>query len=237
MGRASAPAACPSRLARLPRPADSSFVAFIAWHADRGGDVDDPDELRAQYDWMCSVMGWRADVEPEISPEPEPEPEQSSHDALLPDLPPDTEPAPAPIATLVEPVTPSPAQVAVRPVAPERRTRTTLQAEEAAERFVEWVQLAGRTGTYSSQELAELYREHCKAEDLGPVAENMLRSALIHIPGVSKSQIDAAGGGRGRGKRRRAFRWTIAAAATVALPVNDAEATVPWSDLPDRRVA
>jgi hypothetical protein len=115
-------------------------------------------------------------------------------------------------------------------IAPPPTSRVTLRAIEAAEQFVEWVRLADRCATFSSEEFRELYLEHCAAEDLVPLADNILRPALLRVEGVTKLCSDS---GRKRRKRARHFLWRIdhAPSATVA---------VPWPELPlstSRRVA
>lgn len=148
-----------------------------------------------------------------IEPEPEPEPELEAE----PETPVELPSAPLPNARCFE-------------VAPPPTSRVTLRAIEAAEQFVEWVRLAGRCATFSSEEFRELYLEHCVAEDLVPLADNILRPALLRVEGVTKLCSDS---GRKRRKRARHFLWRIdhAPSATVA---------VPWPELPlstGRRVA
>lgn len=118
--------------------------------------------------------------------------------------------------------------VAVAPAQPS--SRITLRAMDAAERFVEWVRLANRCATYSSQDLTKLYAEHCEAEDLVVLADNILRPALLRVEGVTKLKSDS---GRKKRERQRYFLWRIdpAPAATVVQP---------WTELPqstERRVA
>lgn len=200
-GDAPPSAAISARIARCEklRPKDDKLESFVAWLAEHGGEIDDPDELLAQYFWMASAIGR------DKTPEPEPQPVAKS-----PPIP--AKPAKAPTE---REITPAPARI-------------TLKAAEAAERFVEWVQLTGRTGSFSSNELTALYREHCKAEDLIELSDNVLRPALLKLPGVTKHQLDS---GAKRGKQRhRPFRWTIAKAATVAD-------NIPWTDLPARKAA
>ena len=115
-------------------------------------------------------------------------------------------------------------------VPPPSSVRATPKAKDAAERFVEWVQLTNRCGTYSSEQFRELYLAHCAAEDLIPLADNILRPALWVSAGVTKLKLDS---GRKRRSRERHFLWRIdnAPSTTVA---------VPWPELPlstGRRVA
>lgn len=209
-GDAPPSAAISARIARWEklRPTDDSLESFVAWVADHGGQIDDPDELLAQYAWMCRAAGWDKATEPDPLPIPDPAPVAKS-----------------------SPIPAKPAKVAKLPTEREitaAPARTTLKAAEAAERFVEWVQLTGRTGSFSSNELTALYREHCKAEDLIELSDNVLRPALLKLPGVTKHQLDS---GAKRGKQRhRPFRWTISGAATVSD-------NIPWKELPARRAA
>lgn len=113
--------------------------------------------------------------------------------------------------------------------------RTSLRALDAAERFVEWVRLAGRCGEYSSGEFTKLYQEHCEAEDLIVLADNVLRPALLKLAdtdhGIRKYQSDT--GNRRRSPRVRQFVWRID-------PAPEETVEVPWDELPvstGRRVA
>jgi len=187
------------------RPKDDKLESFVSWVARHGGSIDDTDELLAQYAWMCRAAGWDKAPEPEPVPIPELAPVAKS-----PPIP--AKPAKAPTE---REITPAPARV-------------TLKAAEAAERFVEWVQLTGKSGSFSSNELTALYRDHCKAEDLIELSDNVLRPALLKLPGITKHQLDS---GAKRGKQRhRPFRWTIAKAATVADDI-------PWPELKARKAA
>lgn len=184
-------------------PEVRTLGAFVAWWVKHDGPldhIDDVEELQALYTWMRRSAGWQ-----------------------------DTAKATAPLPVDPEPIRqPIPDKPLTERAVPATRVRTTLKAAEAAERFVEWVQMTGKTGSYSSQELTDLYRAHCHAEDLVEVPENMFRAALIQIDGVRKTQLDT---GDKRGKRRhRPFRWTILRAATVSE-------ALPWIDLPQRRAA
>jgi hypothetical protein len=118
--------------------------------------------------------------------------------------------------------------VAVTPAQPS--SRITLRAMDAAERFVEWVRLAGRCATYASQDLTKLYREHCEAEDLVVLADNILRPALLRVEGVTKLKSDS---GRNKRERVRHFLWRID-------PAKGATVGATWQQLPQstgRRVA
>lgn len=115
-------------------------------------------------------------------------------------------------------------------VPPPSSVRVTPKAKAAAERYVEWVQLTSRCATYSSEQFRELYLAHCAAEDLIPLADNILRPALWISKGVTKLKLDS---GRKKRSRERHFLWRIdnAPSATVG---------VPWPELPlstSRRVA
>lgn len=115
-------------------------------------------------------------------------------------------------------------------VPPPSSVRVAPKAKAAAERFVEWVQLTSRCATYSSGQFRELYLTHCAAEDLIPLADNILRPALWISKGVTKLKLDS---GRKKRSRERHFLWRIdnAPSTTVA---------VPWPELPlstSRRVA
>ena len=209
-GDAPPSAAISARIARCEKlkPEDDKLESFVAWVAKHGGPLHDPDELLAQYAWMCRAAGWDRAPEPEPLPIPEPAPVAKS--------------SPAPAKRIKTSKPPIEREIKAAPA------RTTLAATEAAERFVEWVQLTGKTGSFSSNELTALYREHCDSEDLIVLAENVIRPALIKLPGVTKHQLDT---GAKRGKQRhRPFRWTIAKAATV---VDD----IPWPELKARKAA
>lgn len=115
-------------------------------------------------------------------------------------------------------------------IPPPSSVRATPKAKAAAERFIEWVQLTSRCATYSSEQFRELYLAHCAAEDLIPLADNILRPALWISQNVTKLKLDS---GRKKRSRERHFLWRIdnAPSTTVA---------VPWTELPlstSRRVA
>lgn len=131
---------------------------------------------------------------------------------------------PAKTPTRSAPAPPATPRIEVVVAAP---GRATLRAVEAAERFVEWVRLSNKCGTYTSAEFSELYRAHCDAEDLIVLTDNILRPALRRIPGVTQLKSDT---GRKRQDRVRRSLWRIDAdpAATV---------DVPWDELPQRVVA
>lgn len=225
-GDAPPSAATSARIARCEKlkPEDDKLESFVSWVARHGGAIDDPDELLAQYAWMCRVAGWDKAPEPEgfsrtpakTSPLPIPE---SSPVAETPPAPAKRgkkqKAPPADKAPVAREITPAPAKV-------------TLRAELAAERFVEWIRLARREGTYSSNELSTLYQDHCRAEDLVVLHDNVLRPAMLKLPGVTKHQLD--NGSRSGKQRHRPFRWTIAKVATVSDDI-------PWADLPRRKAA
>ena len=213
-------AAISARISRSEKlmPKDDTLESFVAWLSKHGGQIDDPDELLAQYFWMCAAREQAANTQPE-----------PLITAMIP-----AEPSPAVAAKAIsaKPAKPKKAFRAVpvdktptaREIAPSS-ARTTLAASAAAERFVEWIRLSRREGTYSSNDLTALYREHCKAEDLIVLHENVLRPAMLKIAGVIKHQLDTGGK-----HRHRPFRWTISKIATVS-------SDIPWTDLPNRRVA
>lgn len=221
-GDAPPSAAISARIARCEklRPKDDTLESFIEWMAEHGGRIDDPDELLAQYFWMCAAREQAANAEPrplapaEVAPITEPAPVAETPPPPAKRTKKQKAP-PADKAPVAREITPAPAKV-------------TLRAELAAERFVEWIRLARRDGTYSSNELSTLYQDHCRAEDLVVLHDNVLRPAMLKLPGVTKRQLDN-GGKRGK-QRHRPFRWTIAKAATV---VDD----IPWADLPRRKAA
>lgn len=129
-------------------------------------------------------------------------------------------PAPAKPA---KPVAVKPARVAPAPaVLP---GRLELTASRAAEAFVAWMRMTGRTGTYKSKALTKLYQEHCRADDVVELHENVLRPALQQLPGVKKSQDNKLVATKHGGThRKRAFLWTI----EPSLSVSD---DIPWQDL------
>ena len=222
-GDAPPSAAISARIARCEKlkPEDDKLESFVSWVARNGGAIDDPDELLAQYAWMCRVAGWDKASEPEgFSRTP-----AKTSPLPIPDPAPVAETSPAPAKRGKKQKAPKADKApAAREITP-APVKTTLRAEEAAERFLEWVRLSRRDGTYSSNELTDLYRQHCRAEDLIVLHENVLRPALLQLDGVIKHQLDTGGK-----HRHRPVRWTIAKAATV---VDD----IPWADLPRRKAA
>jgi len=215
------------------RPADPSLEAFVRWWGEQGGEAGaDLDEIVAQWQWMTE----RCKPEAEPAQEPELEP-VIAHDQPKPPA----EPEPAPVAPKprVEPILVD--GVDAIHVLP---GRARLPADEAALRFVDWIRLCGRCGPYNSQGLADLYREHCLAEDLVELPDNVLRPALRRLAGdvtveQRKTYHLRKGGDR---HRRRNFTWTVHPVAGDAQHI-PAEATVaadevvPWPELRMRRVA
>lgn len=133
-------------------------------------------------------------------------------------------PVPPSVAKPQPPVT-APALIDV----PRMPGRLQLSAERAAEAFLAWVRLTGRCGVYSNRSFEKLYREHCTADDIVPLADKTLRSELLipgKYPGVTRALADI----KGTPRRHRPTQWTIAELSTV---VDD----IPWSDLPERRAA
>lgn len=57
---------------------------------------------------------------------------------------------------------------------------------DAAERFVEWVRMCGRTGVYSTSELSDLLREHWDCEGLDPRPVTSIMIELENLSGVSR---------------------------------------------------
>lgn len=223
------------------RPAEGSFDAFVKWCISTGSPLEDADELLAQWEWMTDVLAtpaaitFPADSTSSGSFAPEPlslalrTPESTENALALPSLPvavPDESTPVGPIARSAS---------LVRPVA----GRQKLRPHEAAERFVEWVRIAGRCRTYNSPDLTDLYREHCRAEDLVELHESVLRPALQALPGVNKTQSDGYASRKGGKKdRKRYFMWTIEALPVATDDAIEAdEGAAPWTPLPMRRVA
>lgn len=136
----------------------------------------------------------------------------------------DIEPVAAPPLTVVK----------IAPVPPPPGVDTLLPPDVAAARFAEWVRLAGRCGTYNSEQLTALYSEHCADQGLLHTPENFLRKALKALPGVHLEQGYGhhPGGGRKSKRRHRPMLWTIA-----ALDTRSAISELPWPELPDRKAA
>lgn len=222
------------------RPAEETFESFLHWWVGKAGPgpMEDTEELLAQWTWLNERRVWArvdpvetapAPSEPPVAEAPEPEPDKPAVTAAEP------EPASPPVVTPERGLA-APLAEDHPKIAPGRRK---LRPAEAATRFVEWVQICGRAGKFNDRQLAELYREHCKAEDLIALPENFLRRELLKLPEVTRRQetdyVLAKGGIRDRKRNRM---WTIAAGAptTVVEPQPDDETVVPF-DLPMRRVA
>ena len=197
---------------RLPglAPRSGSMDDYRLWLAEN--DLgEDPDGY--WYDDLCAIAGWcRESAEaPPIA-------------GIAPVAP--IEAPVAEIATEVEPDDDEPELDLVRtPVA--MPTRSKLEASVAAARFVEWVRLADRCGTYSSREFTDLCTEFFEAEDLVPLHDNVLRPALEAMrDDVMKARSDQSLRHGNRRGRQRHFKWTILEAA--------AETVLPWEELPRR---
>ncbi len=110
-------------------------------------------------------------------------------------------------------------------------TLAILEPAGAAERFIEWVRLADRCGTYSHREMSELSEEFFAAEDLEPIADNLFRPALEAMSSAVIKSCPTIHLGRGR--RQRCRKWTILEAETME------ETALPWEELsaPQRRAA
>lgn len=169
-------------------PADRSFEAFERWLATVGEPIDDPAEALAIYADIWDLAGDEAPVVAETIAAPAPV----------------NDPSPAPI------------------VEPTAETRTSLPrasdvtAERAADRFVEWLRVRGHAGVpIRAQKLADLYRDHCADQRVPALPDKILRQALIHVDGVSKSVLSRGTHAGGRHGYRPTL-WTIAP-AEVAL--------------------
>lgn len=194
------------------RPRDASVASFDQWLADLGEVVDDVDWRHELYLSTCEINGWAV---PPLAMAPAPA--LASDDADPSGLDQDEmalDDAPT-VATLSRVSMP---------------TRQQLEAQEAAERFVAWVRECGRCGTYLDRDFSDLCAEFFEAEELEPIADNVLRPVLLELTDdVLKSRTDR---GTGKGKRKRHYRWTILEPETV-------ETVAPWDELPmlNRRAA
>ncbi len=139
-------------------------------------------------------------------------------------------PAQQPTAGAAEvPVSPPPPIITETRAVPALPVRTTLHGAQAAERFVEWVRLADRCGTYSNRELSELCAEFFEAEDILPISDNVFRPHLEKLRSdVTKSRADNTFRHKGKKGRNRNYLWTVHELETVS---------VPWEDLPERKAA
>ena len=112
-------------------------------------------------------------------------------------------------------------------------TRQELEVHEAADRLVAWVRECGRCGTYTDRDFSDLCAEFFEAEEIEPIADNILRPVLVGMTDdVLKSRTDNVHG-KGKRKRTRNWRWTILEAEGAA------ETMTPWDELPmlNRRAA
>ena len=199
-------------------PRSGTRAAYALWRDYH--EHDDPDAY--WYEELCRLAGRSPEAPPatapaiDLTPTAEPAPPVAS-DADLPDLDQDDlalDDTP-PVATFSRVALP---------------TRQQLEVQEAAERFVAWVRECGRCGTYLDRDFSDLCAEFFEAEDLEPIADNVLRPVLRELTDdVLKSRTDR---GAGKGKRKRHYRWTILEPETV-------ETTEPWANLPmrERRAA
>ena len=213
-----------ARLSRL-APASTSIDDYHTW-LQSNALGSDPDGY--WYDDMVALLERHPLPEPELEPTSaaEPEPVPTLAQAVAPRAEPrldlvlvddeDDDPVP-PVAACVSSSLPLP-------------SLTRLEPDVAAERFVEWVRLADRCGTYTNREFTELTEEFYAAEDLEPLTDNVLRPALEALSGaVIKSRSNHQ---QGRGRRQRHWKWTILEAETMETPP-------PWEELrePQRRAA
>jgi len=204
-------------------PAGPSLDDLMAWLELHNATVDDPDELAELHATICELNGWALPQTmfraPVLAPPPLPitPPIPANDDVALPPVDPE------PMA-LRAPVTDDDARIILheKPSEPAGRYRkfTALKAAEAAERFVEWLRIAGYTGVLTSEQIADLYAEHCAAEDLHPIKQATLRNAMAHVSGIAKGHTEKTVKGSGRSKTRlRTTTWIVEPAdASVAIP-------------------
>lgn len=193
------------------RPRDSSPRSFDQWLAELGEVVDDADWRHELYLTTCEINGWPLPVEADdpapavLVAEPAPTIADDGMDIEQDDLALDDAPTVATLSRVSMP------------------TRQQLEVQEAAERFVAWVRECGRCGTYLDRDFSDLCAEFFEAEELEPIADNVLRPVLLELTDdVLKSRTDR---GTGKGKRKRHYRWTI-------LEPETAETVTPWDELP-----
>lgn len=200
-------------LARMPRlaPATSSRDDYHRWLDEQGLGAD-PDGL--WYDDLAELMARN----------PVPAAEAPRADDL-------GEPNLGALASDIDSTRTEPSTTAPRAAGVALLARPRIETTAAASRFVEWVRLASRCGTYQSREFTELCEEFFAAEDLQPIADNVFRPALEALPDdIIKSRSNYQGRGR---PRQRHYKWTVLEAAETT------ETVPPWDELPEpqRRVA
>lgn len=206
-------------LARWPHlaPRDGSVDAYLDWIATfPEGDIEAVFDLDAGHAVMCRLAGFEPVAEPTA---------ETVAEAMSP---PDNPVSPPDMATPEGDATEMSPLGDIEVEADEVMTGpVTLKAPEAAERFVEWVRLAGKANVaFTSNEFTAIYRQHCEAEELTALPDNVIRSALAALEDdVRRTRDDKYMGKR----RRRGVRWTI-------LPAPEAE-LIPWPELARREAA
>lgn len=207
-------------------PRSSSIEAYRRWCAYL--DIADPD--LEFYPEMCALNGWTPDELPVA------ETAVVAPAAILASAPAQAEieldaPAEDPDITAVIDGLLEDAAAAAKPrrsVTALADSRAVLRPGQAAARFVEWVRLAGRCGTYTHQELAELTAEFFAAEDIAPIAEHRFRQALVGMRrDVARDRSEVYTQLGSERVRSRTIRWTIHDA-----DADTTETIVPWKDLP-----
>lgn len=205
-----------SRGLRYLAPKDGSIEAYRAWCDYEG--IHDPDN--EWHDEICILAGWPVPSAPTALPMGQPVPQCAAEvgEAWGADAAPD---AGEDGLSDIEVEHMPPAVV---------HAKRVLEPQEIAERFVEWVRLADRCGTYSDRELTDLTAEFVAAEGLAAVSDNVFRPALLTLgpAAVTKSRSDRTEYLGDRRSRRRQYQWTI-----HADPETSSHA-IPWSELPER---
>ena len=84
-----------------------------------------------------------------------------------------------------------------------------LPGRDAAQKFLDYICLSGRCGTYTADDLDTLYTEHAASINRHKTPVNTLRKELAKLPGVMRCIKDDDKASRKASRRSRTTTWTI----------------------------
>ena len=191
-------------------PSDGAISSHIEWLAGHGASINDDDDLADSYLTICELARWQ--------PMPAAAPIVAA--PAIPDPTPSIDVAPVP-----EP----PMHVETHRHHVAAPSKVKHEPSYAAQAFVDWARMNDHCGAHAAARIGELYAEHCREEGLVPLPTKTFRPALLQVQGVRKGLDDDYPAHLGN-RRHRPTIWVIEPLATVS-------GEIPWTELPNRRVA
>ena len=92
------------------------------------------------------------------------------------------------------------------PIDPSAVLRARLAPDVAARNFVSWARALDLVGPYAKRSIYSLYCEFSEVDGRPPLSDTRFLEALAQTEGITKEQHRI---GRGNGKVRRSWQWTI----------------------------